>query len=294
MNVRTIAIAVAVLIVGAVAITFAFSAQSTTSTSGPEGPRPIAGITSQVVTEVPDAALRDASVAFFTSLLERQYRGRGVPIKSATPTIATRLEAIPAAGSPDLNPRIGAIRYTQRANGVRDVTVMVDQGLADDSTQPLAASFRQIDGEWLVTGLPTLDGDTERDSDQAPQRQAPPAATRVVRAYALAARSWTAATLRSQYREQLRLSTGALKRELQRFPPTAAQISAYDSSNERASAQIRDVQLVRLTPTALTFSIVLAERTTSAGTTRTQHTVNTAELQLHGGRWLVANFTASP
>jgi len=39
---------------------------------------------------------------------------------------------------------------------------------------------------------------------------------------------------------------------------------------------------------------VLAERTTSAGTTRTQRTVNTAELQLHDGRWLVANFTASP
>lgn len=217
-----------------------------------------------------------------------------MPIASATRQFAERLQAVPPSGNPAASPRLRALRYTQRAGGLRDVTVRVDDGLPDDSTQPLSAYFRQIDGEWLAVGARTLDGDTQPDKATPTPTPAPAAATHAARAYALAARSWTPDTLRSHYAQQLRLSTGRLRRDLQRYPPTRQQIAAYRADGARADAAISDVQVVRLTATQITFSVVLAERTTSAGHTTSQRTVNTTELELHDGHWLVANFTANP
>jgi hypothetical protein len=291
MNARVLAIAFGALCALTVAAVYAFSGAA--NTSAPQGPRPIAGITGEVVSGVPDARLARAARAFFRSLLERTDRGRPVPIASATRQFADRLEAGPVSGSPTASPRLGAMRYTPLAGGVRDVTVRVDEDLPDGSTQPLSAYFREIDGTWLAVGARTLDGDTE--SRQAAAPRTPPApATRVVSAYALAARSWTPDTLRARYAEQLRLSAGALRRDLQRHPPTRQQIGAYRADGARADADIDDVQVVRLTATQITFSVVLTERATSAGATTSQRTVNTAELQLHDGAWRVWNFTASP
>lgn len=292
MNVRIVAVALAGLVLASVALAFTLTGSENASTSA-ERPRPIAGITSESVPNVPDRALSEAARFFFTSLLERQYRGQSVPIVNAARTLAARLEAIPVAGTPNTRFDIVAMRYADRPDGLRQVTVRVDQHLPDNSTQPLAANFRKIAGAWRAVSLPTLDGDTE-SGDATPRRAAPRAAFRAVRAYALAARSFTADTLRANYAEQLRLSTGALRAGLRRSPPTAAVADAYRSGDQRMTADIADVQAVEVTAGAVTFSVVIVERTTSAGDTQTQRTVNTALVELHDGRWLVANFTASP
>lgn len=293
MNVRIIAIALAALVTASVAIAFAVSGGSENTSTRANQPRPIAGILSESVPNVPDDALRNSARAFFTSLIERQYRAQSVPIEAASPTLAARLEAIAVAGNPDTQVSIVAIRYADRPDGLRQVTVQVDQRLADASTQPLAANFRKVGGQWRAISLPTLDGDTESHSS-APARTAPPAALRAVRAYARAARSWTPDTLRANYDRQLRLSVGQLLSGLRQSPPTAALIDAYRADDARMTVQIRDVQLVSRTDEAITFSVVLVERTTSASDSRTQRTVNTAELELHDGRWLLASFTANP
>lgn len=292
MNTRILAIALGTLAVLAVAAVYAFSAA--TNSGAPDGPRPIAGITAEVVTGVPDASLDRAARAFFASLLERTDRGRDVPIASATRQFAERLQALSPSGNPAASPRLRELRYTQRADGVRDVTVRVDDGLPDDSTQPLSAYFREIDGTWLAVGARALDTDTQPDRATSTPPVPPAGATDVARAYALAARSWTADTLRAHYQQQLRLSTGGLRRELQRYPPTRQQIAAYRADGARAAAAISDVQVVRLTATQITFSVILIERTTSAANTTSQRTVNTTELELNDGHWLVANFTANP
>lgn len=293
MNVRIIAIGLAAVVAASVAIAFAVNGGSENTSTQANQPRPIAGILSESVPNVPDSALRNAARAFFTSLIERQYRAQSVPIESASPTLGARLETIAVAGNPDTQVAILAIRYADKPDGTRQVTVQVDQHLADASTQPLAANFRKIGGEWLATSLPTLDDDTE-SPESSPTRTAPPAALRAVRAYARAARSWTPDTLRANYDRQLRLSVGQLRSGLRQSPPTAALIDAYRADDARMTVQIRDVQLVRLTDDAITFSVVLLERTTSASDSQTQRTVNTAELELHDGRWLLAGFTANP
>ena len=293
MSTRTAAIAAAGLIAISTAIAFALTGASKNTSTPAERPRPIAGITSEEVPNVPERALADPARAFFTSLLERQYRAQSVPIRSAVAALATRLEALPVAGSPDTQVEIVAMRYAQKAAGVRQVTVQVDQHLADGTTQPLAANFAKVAGVWRAVSLPTLDGDTT-PANAPPSRRAPAAATRVARAYALAARSYTPDTLRSNYQRQLQLSTGALRAGLLRSPPSAALITAYRADNARMTAVVRDIQVVSLTARAVTFSVVLSERTTTTTTSDAQRTVNTAELQLHDGSWLVSTFTASP
>ena len=293
MNVRITAIALAALVAVSIAIAFAVTAGGENTSTSANQPRPIAGILSESVPNVPDSSLRSAARAFFTSLIERQYRAQSVLIDAASPALAARLEAIAVAGNPDTQVAIVAIRYADKPDGVRQVTVQVDQHLADASTQPLAANFRKVGGEWRAISLPTLDGDTH-SPDPSPARSAPPAALRVVRAYARAARSWTPDTLRANYDRQLRLSVGQLRSGLRRSPPTPALIDAYRADDARMTVEIRDVQLVSRTDDAITFSVVLVERTTSASDSQTQRTVNTAELELHDGRWLIANFTATP
>jgi hypothetical protein len=293
MNVRIIAVALAALVAVSVAIAFAVTASSDNTSTPANKPRPIAGILSESVPNVPDSSLRRAARAFFTSLIERQYRGQTVPIDAATPALAARLQEIAVAGDADTQVAIVAMRYADKPDGVRQVTVQVDQHLGDGSTQPLAANFRQAGGDWRAISLPTLDGDTH-SPEPSPARTAPPAAVRAVRAYARAARSWTPNTLRANYDRQVRLSVGQLRSALRRSPPTAALIDAYRTDDARMTAEISDVQLVSRTDDAITFSVVLVERTTSASDSQTQRTVNTAELELHDGRWLIANFTATP
>lgn len=295
MNVRLLAGVGAGLLAVIVAVAFAFTSNAE-NTGSRSGPRPIAGLTSEVVDGVPDARLERAVRAFFASLIERTYRGRPVAIASATRELADRLQATTVTGSPGSTPTIASVRFIQRARGVRELTVRVDEGLPDESTQPLSAYFREIDGTWTAVGMRTLD-DVAPDAASNPQAapaQAPAAATRTVRAYALAARSWTPDTLEARYREQLRLADGRLRRELERYPPSAAQIRAYRTDGARSEAEIADVQVVGLTATEITYSVVLTERTTAGEATSQQRTVNTAELRLVGGRWLVTGFTASP
>ncbi len=295
MNARLLAGLGAGLLAVVVAVAFAFTSNAE-NTSSRSGPRPIAGLTSEVVEGVPDARLERAARAFFTSLIERTYRGQPAAIASATRELADRLQATTVSGSPTSTPTIAGVRFIQRARGVREVTVRVDEGLPDQSTQPLSAYFREIDGTWRAVGMRTLD-DVAPDASSNPQAAptaAPVAATRAVRAYALAARSWTPDTLEAQYREQLRLADGRLRRELERYPPSAAQIRAYRADDARSQAEIADLQVVRLTATEITYSVVLQERTTAGGATSQQRTVNTAELRLVRGRWLVSRFTESP
>lgn len=295
MNARLLAGLSAALLALVVAVAFAFTSNAE-NTSSRSGARPIAGLTGEVVDGVPDPSLERAARAFFTSLLERTYRGQPAQVASATRELADRIQATTVSGSPASRPRIAGVRYTQRARGVREVTVRVDEGLAEESTQPLAAYFRQIDGAWTAVEIRTLD-DVPPDAPPTPQpvpAEAPVAANRAVRAYARAARSSTPDTLKAQYGEQLRLADGPLRRELKRFPPSVAQIRAYRADDARSEAQIADVQVVRLTASEITYSVVLDERTTTSAGSSRQRTVNTAELRLADGRWRVTGFTASP
>jgi len=293
MNPRIVIVLAAALAGITVAIALAISGASSNTSARGDQPRPIAGITSEAVTKVPDRPLSDAARAFFSSLLQRQYRAQSVPIESATPALTARLEALPAAGNPDTQVAIVAIRYADKPDGERQVTVQVDQHLADQSTQPLAANFRKVGSDWRASSLPTLDEDTQ-SATPSPAPKAPRAALRVVRAYARAARSATPDSLRAHYETQLRLSVGQLHDGLLRSPPTQAVIEAYRADDQQMTVEIRDVQLVSLTARAITFSVVLVERTTSASDSQTQRTVNTADLTLRDGRWRVANFTATP
>lgn len=286
MNARSLALAFAALI--ALVVVAVYAVSGATNTSTPEGPRPVAGITGESVAGVPDAQLDRAARTFFGSVLERLYRGRDVPVAGALPSFARDLEAVPVGGSPTTRPVVDQVRYTQLARGVRQLTATVRE-LADGSVQPLSAYFREVDGAWLATGMPKLD---EGNLDQAPpgraEPAAPSAAARVARAYALAARSWTATTYRAQYEEQLRLSTGALHAALERYPPTAAQLA------DRADAQVVSVQRVRESAAEARYSVVLKETTVTASERSRERTVNDVQLQLHDGRWLVSNFTAMP
>lgn len=294
MNPRLLVAAFAALLALIIAAAFAFTS-SAENASTSQTARPIAGITGEVVDGVPDAELDQAARTFFASLVERTYRGQDVPIAAATPDLAARWNAIAVTGKPTSQPRIATVRFKQGADGIRDVTARVDEDLSDESTQPLSAYFRRIDGRWTAVAMRTLDDvapDAPSTTGTGPA--APAAARAAAEAYALAARSWTPDTLVTQHRKQLRRSRGRLRQELQRSAPSPAQVDAYRQARTRAEAEVADLQAVRVSPERVTFSITLTERAIADDVTDQQTTVNTAELELVGGRWLVSTFTASP
>ena len=119
-----------------------------------------------------------------------------------------------------------------------------------------------------------------------------PAATAVQ--YALAARSWTPATYRSQYETQLRLAVGRLRHELAQVPPTAHQLAAYRRDRARATATLVNVRTLLENDRQAEYAIVLDERNIAAGQQVAERTTNLVALANRAGEWRVTAFTIQP
>lgn len=138
-------------------------------------------------------------------------------------------------------------------------------------------------------------GPTQRQSAApAVDEIALPAAGRVALRYAVAARSWTPATYRAQHREQLRLSSGSLRRALEQAPPTGEQIAVYRADDARLEATALAATRLLQTRTQARYRLVLDERSVAAGQTAQERATYLLELQRRSGHWLVAAFTVEP
>jgi len=120
------------------------------------------------------------------------------------------------------------------------------------------------------------------------------AAGRVAVRYALAARSWTPASYRAQYRRQLRLSTGSLRAAVHRGAPTRDQLAAYDEDGAQVEATAVAASRLLQTTTQSRYVIVLDERSVAASQTGRGRFTYLVELQRRGDAWLVTAFSIRP
>ena len=120
------------------------------------------------------------------------------------------------------------------------------------------------------------------------------AAGRVALRYALAARTWTATTYEAQYRRQLALSGGPLRRELKRAPPTHRQLAGYRTDDATAAATAIAITPLLDTATQARYEVVLEERSSASGQTVGQRARYLVELRRDPGGWLVTAFTIQP
>ena len=149
---------------------------------------------------------------------------------------------------------------------------------------------------------------SQRDDEPAgPSRAQPAAATvldidpaartlpgRIAVRYATVARSWTPDSYRAQYRRQLRLSTGSLRRALHDAAPTREQLAAHRVANARMDATVIAATRLVESPTQASYELVLAERSAAAGQIVHQRTAYTVELQQRSGVWRVTAFSVQP
>ena len=121
-----------------------------------------------------------------------------------------------------------------------------------------------------------------------------PRAADTARAFALAARAWTADTLAAQWRRQVALSTGRLRATLRRTQPLAADIQRLRADG--ASVTVEMLEVVPDTATAATarFVVRLREQTTAAGQVTQQVTANRVDVVRRGATWRVSAFTLAP
>ena len=144
----------------------------------------------------------------------------------------------------------------------------------------------------------------ERDARTSSITQPPPtttvdqnalsAAGHVAERYALAARSWTPASYRAQYRRQLRLSTGSLRRALQRAAPAREQLAAYRDEGAHVAATLVEAARLLQTPTQARYVIALDERSAAAGQNVRKRLTYIVELKRRDGAWLVTAFSVQP
>lgn len=120
------------------------------------------------------------------------------------------------------------------------------------------------------------------------------AAGRAALDYALTARTWTPSSYASQYRRQLALSAGQLRRALQQAAPTRAQLTEHRGDDAKASATAIAVTSLLEATTQARFMVLLAERSSAAGQTVEQRARYLVELRRHDGRWRVVAFTIQP
>jgi hypothetical protein len=115
----------------------------------------------------------------------------------------------------------------------------------------------------------------------------------VARAYALAARTWSADTYELAWRRELELADGSYRRALVRARPTRTQVAALraDGAASRATV-VRIVPLVH-GPRARVV-VDLDERTTSGGQVVSAITRNEIRLRRFASRWRVVGFSALP
>jgi hypothetical protein len=119
-------------------------------------------------------------------------------------------------------------------------------------------------------------------------------AVQTARAFALAARGWTATSLRAQWRRQVTLSTGQLHRTLRGAPPLRADLQRLRADGAAATATILEVATIEAGPARVRLLIRLREQTTAAGQTTEQTTDNQVDVVRRGAGWRVATFTLAP
>ena len=148
---------------------------------------------------------------------------------------------------------------------------------------------------------PSAERDDQATSTPRPQptmttvdQNALSAAGRVAVRYALAARSWTPASYRAQYRRQLRLSTGSLRSALLGTAPTRQLLAAHRDEGARVDATVVEAARLLQTPTQPRYAIVLDERSAAAGQNVRERFTYIVELKRRGGAWLVTAFSVSP
>jgi len=135
-------------------------------------------------------------------------------------------------------------------------------------------------------------GQTTQTAVRPASELSEPARTAV--SYALAARSWTPATYRSQYETQLRLAVGRLRRELAQVPPTPEQLAGYRRDQARATATVTNVSTLLENDRQAEYTVVLDERNIAAGQAVAGRTTNLVVLTNRAGRWRVTAFTIQP
>jgi hypothetical protein len=118
----------------------------------------------------------------------------------------------------------------------------------------------------------------------------------VARAYALAARNWTARTYVSAWRRQHALATGRYRNQLAAARPTRAQLAALRTDAAASSATALRVERdARVRGPHARVVVWLDERTHAAGQTIAGTTRNQVLLRLdRTGRWRVTGWTAIP
>lgn len=122
------------------------------------------------------------------------------------------------------------------------------------------------------------------------------AATRAAVSYALAARNWSARTVRAAWRRQYVLAAGRLRRELARTRPTSSQLAALNA--ERGSQLALVIGAPRPRPRVAIrradVVVELAERTATAGRVVTYRSRNRARLRRTRAGWRVTGWTTLP
>jgi hypothetical protein len=171
-----------------------------------------------------------------------------------------------------------------------------------------------LHGAVIATAAATIATAARRPAQPAPRatttpsaRATPPSSSRpraseidaavaVARAYALAARNWTARDYPAAWRHQLALATRYYRSQLQAARPTRAQLTAMRTDRAASSATVLKITRdpsVR-TPRARVL-VWLDERTRAAGQTVAGTTRNQVLLRRSpSGRWRVTGWTAIP
>jgi hypothetical protein len=138
-------------------------------------------------------------------------------------------------------------------------------------------------------------GPTAIDPDAATAPTGPvtadPAALAAARRFALLARTWSATTLRSQWRRQVALSAGALRGTLRRTAPAAADVARVRDDHAAATATVLGLRLVRADDGHVEVVVGLRERVIAAGEANEQTTANQVDLVRRGRAWRVTAFT---
>lgn len=117
---------------------------------------PIQGIDGQDVSGVPSPELETAARTFFGTYLRRLY-GKGGSVRSAAPRLTRTLQrqdVLP--GMKALDPIVTDVRTAKATSTSATVTVTVDDGRSDGTTQPVSARFRVVDGKWVAVGMEGL------------------------------------------------------------------------------------------------------------------------------------------
>jgi hypothetical protein len=144
---------------------------------------------------------------------------------------------------------------------------------------------------------PTVRSAVDPDAASAPQPTTAPrtdGALAVARSFALAARTWSAITLKANWRRQVSLSTGALRSTLRATAPARADLRRIRADHASATATLLTLAPLRADAGSTQVIVRLRERITAAGQTTEQTTANTITLLAHGRTWRVSAFTPGP